>query len=81
GITPQTIVREIASILPNVDEILRIEMLPAPKSKKAIKDVIKQKEKEMREAAMRLDFETAAILRDEIRAFIKEGKEKEKKNK
>ena len=43
-----------------------------PKKKAvALKKLIKQKEKKMNEAVKELDFETAAILRDEI--FILKG--------
>ncbi len=70
GITPRTIIKEIRDILPNVDEILKLEMKPVGKSKKAIEELIKDKEREMKEAAKQLDFELAAILRDEIRSLI-----------
>ncbi len=69
GITPKTIEKEIKDILPDVDELLNLEMLPVPKSKKALEALIKEKEAEMREAAKQLDFELAAILRDEIKAL------------
>lgn len=67
GITPKTIIKEIKDILPDVDELLRMEMRPVPKSKKNVEALIRQKEQEMREAAKELDFELAAILRDEIK--------------
>ncbi|MFH0890670.1 MAG: excinuclease ABC subunit UvrB [Candidatus Liptonbacteria bacterium] len=73
GITPRTIIREIKDILPAVDELLRLEMRPVPKSKKNLEALIRQKEQEMREAAKELDFELAAILRDEIK-ILKTGK-------
>lgn len=69
-ITPKTIIKEISDILPNVEEILELEMKPLPASKKAIEALIEQKEKEMKEAAQRLDFEVAAILRDEIKSLL-----------
>ena len=74
-ITPKTIIKEIRDILP-VEEILSLEMMPLPKSKKATRDLIKKKESEMREAAKNLDFELAAILRDEIRVLNKNEKKK-----
>lgn len=74
GITPKTIVKAVSDILPNVEEILALEMKPIPKSKKAIEELIAAKEREMREAAKRLDFELAAILRDEIRMLSKRTK-------
>jgi excinuclease ABC subunit B len=71
GITPRTIVRAISSILPDVDEILKLETKPIPKSKTGMQKLIAEKEREMREAAKRLDFELAAILRDEIKELYK----------
>ena len=71
GITPKTIVKSISSILPDVDEILKIEAAPIPKTKTGMKKLITEKEREMRDAAKRLDFELAAILRDEIRELSK----------
>ena len=70
NIIPKTIVRAITDIVPTED-ILALEMKPIPKSKKAIESLIKDKEREMREAAKRLDFELAAILRDEIKVLTK----------
>lgn len=68
GITPKTIQKEISDIAPiSADKVLEIESKPLPKSKKALKDMIKIKEKEMKKASEDLEFELAAILRDEIR--------------
>jgi len=53
-------------------------MKPVPKSKKGIEELIKSKDKEMKEAARRLDFELATILRDEIRLLTKKSIEKKK---
>ena len=69
GITPQTIVRPITNILP--EKTLELEMKPLPKSKSAIEELIKQKEKEMKGAAKDLEFELASILRDEVKALRK----------
>ncbi len=71
GITPQTIIRKISSILPDIDEVLKLEMRPIPKSKSALQKLIAQKTKEMKEAAAHLDFELAAILRDELKTLAK----------
>jgi excinuclease ABC subunit B len=71
GITPKTILKEIKDILPNVDEILRLELKAVPKSKKALEGLMKSKEREMKEAAKRLDFELAALLRDELKELSK----------
>ncbi len=72
NITPKTIVRKITSILP--EEVLKLEMKPVPKSKTAMEKLIREKEREMREAAKELDFELAAILRDEIRVLTRDAK-------
>jgi len=73
-ITPRTIERKIASILP-AEEIMKLELKPIIKSsKKEIEKLLKEKEREMRHAAEELDFELATILRDEIRELSKKIK-------
>lgn len=67
GITPKTIIKAIHDILPNAGDTLKLELKPIQKSKKAMEILIKDKEREMREAAKNLSFELAAILRDEIK--------------
>ena len=79
NITPTTIIKKISDILPNIDEILNLETQPIPKSKTALQKLIKDKEREMRLASKQLDFELAAILRDEIRELTKKATEIEKK--
>jgi excinuclease ABC subunit B len=72
NITPKTIAKEIKSITDQmrtehdetVDELLRVDM---DLYKKNPKKVIKEKRRQMEEAVAILDFETAAILRDEIK--------------
>ncbi len=71
NIKPKTIIKEIKDILPETDKILSLETKVLPKSKDAILKLINQKEQEMKEAARKLDFELAAILRDEIRELSK----------
>ncbi len=73
GITPRTIEKAIRDILPNVEDVLKLEMKPVPRSGKNLAALIKDKEREMKAAANDLDFELAALLRDEIRA-LKTGK-------
>jgi excinuclease ABC subunit B len=73
NITPRTVVRKISDILPNIDEILKLETMPVPKSKTALQRLIADKEKEMRVAAKELNFEMAGILRDEIRELNKKA--------
>lgn len=77
-ITPKTIIREIKDILP-AEEILALEMSPIPKSRKAIEELIREKERDMREAAKNLNFELAAILKDELRALNAKSKAKVEK--
>lgn len=78
GITPKTITKAIKDILPDVDELLKLELKPIGKSVKNIEKLIKEKEKEMREAAKALDFELAALLRDEVKELVKRSKKAEK---
>ncbi len=71
GITPKTIIKKIQDITDQiksehtktVDELLRIDKKMMEKDPEKL---IKQKEKQMDGAVKILDFETAAILRDEI---------------
>jgi excinuclease ABC subunit B len=72
GITPQTIIKEIKSIADQmqtkhdktVDALIKVDM---GLFKKNPKKVLKEKKRQMEEAVAILDFETAAILRDEIK--------------
>lgn len=73
NITPKTIVKEIKDILP-AEDILKLEIAPVPKSKRERDALIREKELEMKRAAEALDFELAAILRDEIRILRESGK-------
>ncbi len=71
NITPKTIIKEIRSIADQmrtehqetVDTLLKIDR---ELYKKNPKKVIKEKRRQMEEAVAALDFETAAIVRDEI---------------
>jgi excinuclease ABC subunit B len=73
GITPTTIISKIKDITNQfkkdhdkaVDKLLKIDM----DGTRNIKDVIKDKKKQMEEAVKLLDFETAALLRDELFAL------------
>lgn len=77
GITPQTIRKEIRDIAESmrtehkktVDELLALDTLAYKDNPKAF---IKRKRAEMAEAVKELDFETAAIVRDELATL--EGK-------
>jgi len=78
NITPQTIAKEIKSITDQmrtehdetVDELLKVDM---ELYKKNPVKVLKEKRRQMEEAVAILDFETAAILRDEI-AILEKSK-------
>jgi excinuclease ABC subunit B len=79
GITPKTITKSIKDITEalqsehekavNLDldmELGKIEDLPPKKREVALKKIIRKKEIEMEKAVAELDFETAAIVRDEL---------------
>jgi excinuclease ABC subunit B len=78
GITPQSIKKEIKSIADQmrtehdetVDTLLKVDM---ELFKKNPKKVLKEKRRQMEEAVAILDFETAAIIRDEIKYLETEG--------
>jgi excinuclease ABC subunit B len=86
GITPKTIQKKIKDITDTLErehsqavgmllETDEQEFLKAPKK------LIKEKEREMEEAVRILDFETAALLRDEIRVLVNRLEQKTKKKK
>ncbi len=75
GITPKTIQKKIKDIIgeevksqkSKVKSILDLDL--AAEKEKNVDEIIKEKEKQMKEAARNLQFELAAVLRDEIREF------------
>lgn len=76
GITPETIKKEIKDMRvmlaekdKDIRDVLKIELMAEPHELKA---VIKEKEVEMKKAAANLNFETAALLRDEVVALQEE---------
>ncbi len=83
GITPTTIAKEIKSITDQmrsehdetVDTLLKVDM---ELFKKNPLKVLKEKRRQMEESVAILDFETAAIIRDEIR-YLEESVSKKKK--
>ncbi len=89
GITPKTIIKEIKSITDQMktvhqetlDTLLEIDIDLFNKNPKK---VLKEKREQMNEAVAILDFETAAIIRDEIAIFeenLKKAKNPNKKTK
>jgi excinuclease ABC subunit B len=79
NITPTTIKKAIKDILPT--EILKLELKPISYTEKAMERLIKEKEREMKQAAHDLDFELAAILRDEVKLLYKEQEKQKKEGK
>lgn len=84
GITPQTIIKALTDIRgvlglsmnkKDVKEILKLELGAETHD---LKTVLKHKEVEMKDAAKNLQFELAAILRDEIGEIVKEIKKRDK---
>ena len=75
GITPKTIQKKIHDIIDQmrsehektVHELLKVDREMFDKNPKKL---IKEKEKQMSDAVKILDFETAAILRDEIKVLV-----------
>ncbi len=78
GITPRTIEKKIKDIIgeetktEKVKSILDLDL--AAQKGKNLEEIIKEKEKQMRAAAQNLEFELAALLRDEIKVLKKAPK-------
>jgi excinuclease ABC subunit B len=78
GITPESIIKSMDSILNSVYDADYVEIPTAAESEpdyippELIPDIIKSLKKEMRDAAERLDFEEAAQIRDRIKAISEE---------
>jgi excinuclease ABC subunit B len=81
GITPKTIYKKIHDItdslerekIKTIDSMVKIDLSVGGRS---ISKLIKEKIKQMNEAVAMLDFETAALLRDEIKEIEKYKKKK-----
>jgi len=75
GLTPKTIVKKIKDIIgvksikSKVENILNLDLIG--EKGQNLEKVIKEKEQEMKKAAQKLEFELAALLRDEIRELKK----------
>ncbi len=76
GITPKTIMKKIQDITESMESehqktvktLLQFDM---ERYQKNPQKVIKEKEKQMKAAVKELDFETAALIRDEIRELLR----------
>ncbi len=78
GITPESVRKNVVNILNSVYEKDYVDVEAAPHkawTQKELKAHLKNLEKQMHTAAMNLDFEAAAKLRDEIRHLEKENLE------
>lgn len=72
GITPQSIQKEISSIAKDLE--MPVDSVEKALSEVDLKTLIKTKEKQMKEAAVALRFEEAAILRDQLLSLKKGSK-------
>lgn len=90
GITPKTIIKKIQDITEAIASehqktVSNILMLEEGEFMKNPKKFVKMREKQMNDAVKALDFETAAILRDEIKVLaeriLKADKKAEKEKK
>ncbi|MFH1347810.1 MAG: helicase-related protein, partial [Candidatus Margulisiibacteriota bacterium] len=73
GITPQTIVKEIHDIKEQIEEakVKEIKQLKEFLPKEEVPDIVRSLEEEMQTAAIALEFEKAAKLRDRIKELKK----------
>jgi excinuclease ABC subunit B len=83
GITPKTIVKNIHDITDQLQSkhdrsVRELLVVDADLYAKNPRKLIREKERQMSEAVKLLDFETAAILRDEIRELEKGEKQKKR---
>jgi excinuclease ABC subunit B len=79
NITPTTISKEISSIIEHdLSDNVGLDKIEEQLAKTSLEKLISQKEREMKLAAQELQFELAAILRDEV-IKLKKIKTSEKK--
>jgi excinuclease ABC subunit B len=86
GITPQTIKKKIGDITDQLSRereraLSELVALDLGMGEKDLKALIRRKESEMNEAVKVLDFETAALIRDELREIEKVLDKSKKKQK
>jgi excinuclease ABC subunit B len=73
GLVPRSVIRPIQeSLREKMDEEGELLSVSEPTSSKEVKKLLKQLEKEMLDAVKTLEFEKAALLRDQIE-FLKKG--------
>lgn len=75
NITPQTIKKRVHDITESLENerhqaVKRLLALDQAAYGKNIKKLIREKEKQMNEAVKNLDFETAALIRDELKELV-----------
>jgi len=73
NITPKTIEKEIKSIVAEVKEV-NFDSVERAMSEKDLRQLIEQKEIEMKQAAEEMRFEEAAIVRDQLISLKKAGR-------
>ena len=73
NITPKTIEKEIKSIVAEVKEV-NFDSVEQAMSEKDLRQLILQKEIEMKQAAEEMRFEEAAIVRDQLISLKKAGR-------
>jgi len=86
GITPKTIIKNIKDITETIQSehqktIGGLMIIDKVQFEKNPSEFVKEKEKQMDAAVKILDFETAAIIRDEIAALMKQYQPKKKRGK
>lgn len=86
GITPKTIIKKIQDITEHIKSdhdktVAKLIAVDKNLQGGKLDKVIKQKEKQMNAAVKILDFETAAIIRDEVRELAKMFQKQQKKKK
>jgi len=79
GITPKTIKKSITSMFGEIEKsrekaAKKNLQLETSVDKRPVDEILREKEEQMREAARSLEFELAALLRDEIAALKKKKK-------
>ncbi len=78
NITPQSVrkaIHDITETIPARQHAAELLATLDQASGKTVRELIRERRKQMEEAVARLDFETAAVLRDEIRALEQKLKE------